>query len=384
MRVAYVSTYPPTPCGIAEYTTDLIKSIKNLANLDVLVLADGVTNHDLSYKEVAIVSAFFPGKPSYGRLLKVARDYGPFDILHIQHEYGLFPPRSEFLNVLKELRRYCDALVVTLHTVYHAVRGYKLVKHQKMLGELVDAIIVHSALMEYELWNQGVSLSKIHLIPHGTPLNDLAVSKEAALRELGLSELSDKFIFATVGFIRRDKGLDTLLEAFQKVRSKHSNAVLIIAGVPQDKEGIEHARELGKLAKELPALDGGNVIEVRKYLTRRELTLLIKASDLIVLPYRDDLGVFGVSGMLHVVMGCFKPVICSRTPRLVECSALIPEVTVTPNDAGELAEKMIYAIENYSEFLELCRPLFDLAVRSSWRNVARKHLMLYEKVLSSK
>ncbi len=380
LRVGYVTTYPPTPCGVAEYTGDLVRSIKNLGDLSVAVFADGLTDHRAGFREVVVESAFFPGRSNYTKLLSEIKKYSPLDIIHVQHEYGLFPPSNNFIKLLESLKKYTNALVITLHTVYHTLKGGELVKHQVSICTVADAVIVHSPIMEYELWAQGVSLSKVHLIPHGTRINRSSVKRETVLERLGVGHLRDKFIFAVIGFIRKDKGLDVLLKAFKKVASMRSNVALLIAGTPQGSEGIKHAKEIHKLARDLgPATE--RIAEIGRYLTRRELSELIKAADVVVLPYRDEPGVLGVSGMLHTVMGCFKPVICCRTPRLSECTALVPEASVVPDDPDDLAEKMLYAVDNYKEFADFFKHLFELAVRTSWRNVARRHLMLYEKVL---
>ncbi len=383
LRIGYVTTYPPTPCGIAEYTEDLVRSIKDLSDLSLVIFADGLTDHKVSFREVAVVSAFFPGRSNYVKLLNEVKKYGPFDVIHVQHEYGLFPPSGSFISLLKRLRKHTNALIITLHTVYHTLRGSVLVRHQADMCSVADAIIVHSPIMEFELWAQGISLSKVHLIPHGTRINRSNVRKDAVLKKFGVSYLKDKFIFAVVGFIRKDKGLDVLLKAFKKVASMRSNVALLIAGTPQGSEGIKHAREVRKLARELGPLTE-RIAEVRRYLTRRELAELIKAADVVVLPYRDEPGVLGVSGMLHTVIGCLKPVICCRTPRLSECTSLVTEASVAPDDPDDLAEKMLYAVDNYREFTALFKPLFELAVRTSWRNIARKHLLLYEKILCTR
>ena len=43
MRIAYLSTYPPTPCGVAEYTRSLVEALKTLANsVEIVILSDKV------------------------------------------------------------------------------------------------------------------------------------------------------------------------------------------------------------------------------------------------------------------------------------------------------------------------------------------------------
>ncbi len=378
MRVGFLATYPPTRCGVAEYTRFLVEALKKHSDAEVVVFSDDQSEplertDDLGVK---VVPCFTPGKVDYSRLLDALDRYGELDVLHVQHEYGLFPPRDEFIEAMREAKKECRNIIVTLHTVYHSSRGADVVEYQRKLCDVFDAVIVHSVLQEYELWSQGADLRKVHRIPHGTWIPQLnGIGKDEALEKLGLGSLRGRFIFSSVGFVRWDKGPDVLVRAFEIVHKRRPDTALVIAGAPQGLEGEEMAKKL----KEMIAPEAGeNIFFIQRYLTRDEIALLLKASDVVVFAYREKLGVIGVSGIFHLTIGAMRPVICVRIPRLVECSICAPEVMVAEGDVEGLAEKMLYAIENYEDLVEKCKPLYDLALETSWDRVALKHLELYE------
>jgi glycosyltransferase involved in cell wall biosynthesis len=379
LRIAYVSTYPPTPCGIAEYTGSLVRAIRGLSSLDLSVLADDIGGFRTRMGvEMPVIPVFTPGKPCYGRLLKAAREHGPFDLIHIQHEYGLFRPTVRTLEAFRRLKKYCGKLMVTMHTVVGFVKR-KVAEHQEKLCKLADAIIVHSILQEYELLSQGVNPSKVQRIPHGTTIAGFSeLDPGEALERLGLPNLKGKFLFASLGFIRRDKGQDALIRAFKKVHERNPDTALIIAGVPQRKTGIKQASKLDSMRA---ADDGDDIIMLRRYLTNDEIDLLLRAANVVVFSYKERPGLWSVSGAFHKTIGSFKPVICSKVPRLAECSMVAPDLVVPPDNVEALAEKMMAAVTSYEEFAEKSKPLTELALSTSWRKIAESHLSLYQRLL---
>ncbi|RLI30106.1 hypothetical protein DRO53_01310 [Candidatus Bathyarchaeota archaeon] len=376
MKIAYISTYPPTPCGVAEYTKSIVEMLKGYSNVEITILADRLTRQEAYVDDLGIrvVPCFKPGEADYGQLLEALESYGPFDILHIQHEFGLFPPLNKTVEAFGKAKKHCRKLVITLHTIVHGALKRKS-RHQRKLCRLADGIVVHSVLQEFELWNQGVNMAKVWRIPHGTPVSELSkMSKEEALKRLGLPELKDKFIFASVGFLRRDKGQDLLLEAFRKLKQVKPNVVLMLAGLP-------HSFSKSNYAKDFNGNLGDGVVYLKKYLSREEVALAVRAADVVVFPYREAPCKVSVSGAFRTALGGFKPVICTRVPRLVECSLLAPEATVPPNHVSALAEKMAEAVEHYEEFAEACRPLMELAAETTWDKIACKHLEMYKCLL---
>ncbi|WP_309491992.1 glycosyltransferase [Candidatus Hecatella orcuttiae] len=381
MKIAYISTYPPTSCGIAEYTRNLAEATSRLTGVNVTVLSDNFGNSAARIDELGIlvIPSFSPSKLSYGSLLKVASEHGPFDVIHVQHEYGLFRPTVRTLEAFKGLKKHCRRLTVTMHTVVSSFRK-RIAEHQERLCRTSDTVIVHNTAQEYELLSQGVDPAKVQKIPHGTCIIGFSrIDKGETLKKLNLSSLNGKFLFVCPGFIRRDKGQNTLIKAFSRVHEKLPNTACIIAGIPPRVNGAEL---VANVESSLTADGVNGMITMKKYLTNDELDLILKAADVVVFPYKDQRGIWSVSGAFHKAVGCFKPVICSRVPRLAECSMMAPDITVPKNDVNALAEKMMTAATHYEGFLKKCRPLMELALSTSWQKIAKMHLNLYQQALT--
>ncbi|MEM2014351.1 MAG: glycosyltransferase, partial [Desulfurococcaceae archaeon] len=166
---------PPVPCGVAEYTSMLISELSKIPALTISVVGGDAVDYPLgfelqdSYSGVAYRNCFMRGDVLY--LPKCLENLEKPQLVHIQHEVGIFPDVVSLANFMKSLRAQGVKIVLTLHTVIHALGGEALITIQKHLVENSDAVIVHSVLQEQELLRQGIPVEKVHLIPHGTLLN---------------------------------------------------------------------------------------------------------------------------------------------------------------------------------------------------------------------
>ncbi len=378
LRITFVSTYPQTHCGVGEYTRMLLSAIKSLVpNYELYVLCDeGCGPERYDHGVGAYVRPTFKrGSNSYQELLNAISDLGGFDIIHVQHEYGIFGRGDGILRVL--LRAKDEGLIrkmiFTLHTVYHPLSNdHEALRFQKILS-LADAIVVHSYLQEFEIQHQGVDPVKIYRIPHGTLLNPfLGIPRFKLVRELGLDEGDVKgLIVVTPGFLRRDKGLDILAESLRYLRRR--DITIIAAGELRDEEVL---RSLDYASKYV------NVMVKEKYLSTDEMLKLIALADVVMLPYRDKLGTYSVSGILHLSMGSFKPIVGTRVPRLIELYQFTPRLTAPPRSPKELSKRVSWVLENYDYAVNYMAYIYGYAVRTQWLRTARKHLALYQELIS--
>ncbi len=379
MNLAVLTTYPPIKCGIAEYSYDLTRSLLEVnPKINITVYRVGsvedntlpANQYDLSKINI-IDTKITIENVKYDKLAKLFNEN--YDVIHIQHEYNIFPCEIKFIQFLDELRKYCDKLIITLHTVKHSLWYPGIDKFQRKIAEKVDVIVVHSVLQEMELIHQRVDPNKIIKIPHGTRIARI-VSKEEAIVKLNLPIKESDNVLLLQGFLRQDKGLNIAVEAFSRLIKDMNNIVLIIAGqvqFPQHNE--KYVREVMVKISEL----SDKIIIMNKYLTRNEVDLVYSISDIILFPYVDVNGDIGVSGALHWALGSFKPLICSKTPRLVEYYQYVPKLVFPPQNADLLVEKIKYVLSHYDEVLEYIGPIIDYAIETSWINIAKQHLKLY-------
>ena len=112
MRCAFLSTYPPTRCGIGRYTSFLVNALlKNSPSLEIFILTDYEVNYNTT-SGITTIPCFKAAQFVVDEVVNRLNDLKP-DILHIQHHYGIFGFEDDFLNLLS---RY--ATVVTMHEVH--------------------------------------------------------------------------------------------------------------------------------------------------------------------------------------------------------------------------------------------------------------------------
>lgn len=155
-------------------------------------------------------------------------------------------------------------------------------------------------------------------------------TRESARAQLSL----DGEVVVFFGYIRRYKGLDTLLEAWPMVRARR-DATLVVAGEFYD--DADPYRRLAEQAGGAPA-----VRMMDHYLPDQEVEALFKAADVVVLPYRAATQ----SGVTHVAYALGVPVITTDVGGLSE--TVHPGETglvVPPEDPAALAQAIVAFFE---------------------------------------
>jgi glycosyltransferase involved in cell wall biosynthesis len=163
--IGIISTFPPTQCGIASYSHDLIQSLQ-LVTPDLRftkVELSHCTEHGHSSNHVIQIS-----DPE--QYLKASQYINSSDIgiVDIQHEYKIFgKPDGENISIL--LRHITKPIITTLHTVSANLNEQR----EKVFHEIVersDLLYVFSReAKEYIAGKYKKSDSKIEIIPHGVP-----------------------------------------------------------------------------------------------------------------------------------------------------------------------------------------------------------------------
>ncbi|MEM0218282.1 MAG: glycosyltransferase [Desulfurococcaceae archaeon] len=384
--MVFVSRMPPVPCGVAEYTSMLISELSKIPALTISVVGGDAVDYPLgfelqdSYSGVTYRNCFMRGDVLY--LPKCLENLEKPQLVHIQHEVGIFPDVVSLANFMKSLRAQGVKIVLTLHTVIHALGGEALITIQKHLVENSDAVIVHSVLQEQELLRQGIPVEKVHLIPHGTLLNPfVGQPRELLIQSLPLPrDIVNKKVVCIAGFVRsRDKDYSPVIKAVDALADRY-NVKLVIAGMPRRKDTRDVILEetLRRVIRE-----NGNVYYLEGFLDRFSLLKLLALSDVVVLPIVDVRNYpVSVSGVFHLAIGSRKPVLCTRSHKLVECNFLAPELTLRVFTAEEITRKIEEVLLSKEEVSRAVEKLWSYALETRWEVVARKHYELYRELLS--
>jgi glycosyltransferase involved in cell wall biosynthesis len=173
---------------------------------------------------------------------------------------------------------------------------------------------------------------------------------------------------AFVGRLAREKGLDTLIDAWPAVRAAHPGARLVLIGEGPERPVLEaRARALGLTP------GPGQAVEFPG--AAAEVTAALRDADLFVLPSREE----GMSIALLEAMALGIPLVASSIPgnrRIVadfKHGRLAP-----PDDPQALARVIIEQWTNFDRAFHMSRAARSRVEQEfSIRIVARKHLELF-------
>jgi len=378
VNISYISTYPPTRCGIGTYTNYLSQAVSRINNaLRISIIAEYGAR--IIKDKLFETSPCFDRKEDYTQKISQAVTRFGSAIVHIQHEFAIFNPDGRFLNLLQELKKMTK-IVLTLHTVHTNetndwnIKGMSITEYNFRMSQLVDAIIVHQERMKAELVRQGVNGKLIYVIPHGTEILKQE-NKIEAMRRLELPE--NIRIILSFGFFGKAKRKELIVDALPEVLKKVPDAYVFFSGYVRDwvQEDFETRKLYEEKAKELGVRD--HVIFAKRYIPDDEIYLVFDSSDVVVFPYFQEW--YSGSGALHLAMGSFKPIVVSKIPKFEEVPREISnELVFDPNDSSSLAKILIKLLVD-NDFREIIvGNIKRYALATSWDLIAKTHIQLYK------
>jgi glycosyltransferase involved in cell wall biosynthesis len=379
VNIAYVATYPPTECGIATFTRDLVTAVSDFTPFaDPMVIAVGGEADIQQYPKE--VKRQVPKSDLQSYL--DAADFinsSQAHVLSLQHEYGIFGgPDGEF--VLSFLERLNIPFITTLHTVLFAPSPNQKRVVQR-IGELASAMVVMVKMGKEMLVNSyGIPPEKIVVIPHGVP-NVHRTSAVAVKRSLGIV---DRQVISTFGLINRGKGIEYAIQAMPRILEKHPNALYLVLGEThpgvRNYEGESYRQELLKLVSAL-GLDR-HVRFNNRYLTLEELVKYLCATDVYLTPYlnKDQI----VSGTLAYALGCGRAVVSTPYLYAEEVLSEGKGELVDFKSAEQIADKINDLLSNSVKREKMENAAYAYGRRAAWFNVGLDYLDLIHTIREQK
>jgi glycosyltransferase involved in cell wall biosynthesis len=225
----------------------------------------------------------------------------------------------------------------------------------------VDAVISVCKQSTHELVNGGFSEERIAEIPNGVDIERFVQHPPRQGQQ--------RPTITFVGRLDRYKGVDFLLEAFQRVLSEGNNARLLIVGTGPDETFLKR-RVLALHLEE-------NIL----FLGKREDTVsLLLDSDVFVLPTLSE----GMSNVLLEAMSCGLPVVTTSVGG--NCDLISNGhngILVPPGDSEALSDALMGILQNTA----LAQQLGEEARRTvekhySLGSITDSYLALYNKIAS--
>ena len=156
------------------------------------------------------------------------------------------------------------------------------------------------------------------------------------------------FVYLYLGFIKPYKGIENLIENFNKLQIKKKK--LIIAGNVLNKNYFNEIYT-----------DDKNIQFVNRFIENDELQYFYKAADVVVLPFNKVEN----SGSVILAMGFKKVIVAPKMGVLLK--RLINQQDFLYNE-GELFQKLNLAYENKKSLGEIGKLNFDQLGKNNWKD----------------
>lgn len=364
MRICFVSSYPPIECGIATYTQALNRTLRGMEN-ETFVMSQFGAQGDF------VFPIYQPDSPTLAADVFFTTARMTPDVVHVQHEYGLYGSQKG-VAVVELILRYCLAgvpIVTTLHTV-----GPELNEQERRVLRYIlqesSAVIVHEDFQKETLVRYFGQRDKIHVIEHGVreiePIPD-------AKSKLGLE---GKKVIMLCGYFRPTKGFHKVLDFFPEICRRDDKAVLVMAGKGRNIEFSDYQRELFTRLNESPVVD--RIVFLRGQFPQYTFDTILSAADVVVLPYEQG----AQSGILSQCFAMRRPVVVSNLPAF--------KLVVGRSGGGLVCERdedYVPAIlkvlndENVRAQLERNMTRY-VREQAGWSRIARQHIQVYHSVIT--
>jgi len=368
-RFGFVSTYPPTICGLATFTSSLFSELVTAAGNEGRVIRLVEAAQPKAGAEV--VGQLVAGDPR--TIYSAAELLNDGDIAIVQHEYGVYggPDGDEILLLLSALT---VPSVVVLHTVLSAPTA-----HQKSVLEAVvasaDAVVTMTVTAHNRLaTGYDVDMRKVNVIPHGAP----------AVRSHALSIRADRPTVLTWGLIGPGKGIEWGIEAMASLADLYPLPRYVIAGQTHPKVLLrdgEAYRE--RLKAQVAALELGESVSFDShYRDNVALGALVDSADVVLLPYDSTDQV--TSGVLIEAVGALKPVVATRFPHAVELLGNGAGLLVPQKNSAAIAVALRTLLTDRDVAAGMTKAAGAAGSELAWTAVAERYLELASDLISAR
>ncbi len=328
-KVAMVSTYPPTQCGIATFARSMATAMNRLGqDVRILRLTDG---------EMRPTSSIIAGDHhSPTDLPRSAQVLNQHDAVILQHEFGIYPGEDGdgVLDLLGEIR---VPVISVLHTVSERPTHRQRRVMQGLLHGSNATVVLSQSAMESLVRTYDVDMDRTAVIPHGAP------DVRGAYRP---NNIRMRPRILTWGLLSEGKGIEWGIAALALLRDVDPMPDYYVVGQTHPKvvarDGHRYRHELGEIARRFGVADRVHFVD--GYLDNNGLTRIITSADMYLLPYDTHEQV--TSGVLAEALVAGGPVIATKFPHAVELLGDGTGILVKQQSPNSIAEAIRHVIRD--------------------------------------
>jgi glycosyltransferase involved in cell wall biosynthesis len=365
--IGILSTFPPTPCGIATFSAALADGLATHgAEVAVVRLADGSTTAG-----PPVVGEVVAGSGT--SIAAGAALLNRCDIAIVQHEYGLYggTDGDDVLDVL-------GALDVPSILIAHTVLTRPTPNQRAVLeaaAAMADQIVVMSEAARVRLCTGfDVDQDRVVTIPHGA-----AVPPGGPLAATG-----GRPLLLTWGLLGPGKGIERVIDAMASLQDLRRRPQYLVAGrthpkvLAADGEAYRNAR----IEQAWRTGVAASVTFDDDYRDVASLTALIRSAAVVVLPY--DSTEQATSGVLVDAIAAGRPVVATAFPHAIELLGSGAGIVVDHDDPDALVDALRQVLTEPARAARMAAEAARIAPSLGWPVVAEAYLHLAATVLAER
>lgn len=243
-----------------------------------------------------------------------------------------------------------------------------------------DLVTAVSQRIRLAIVERGGSPELIRLVTPGTEFEKIQTVQVNDLRSQ-LELAPDDFVVLSVGRNSRVKDVPTLVEALRIAMAKEFSIMCVMIGPDESVRKLvsqagldERVRILGRIPH---GYDASHPTEAVFQTPYPELIAAYRACDVYVSSSLTES--FNTSAL--DAFACGKPAIVTNTQGFMDLlDDGVNGWSVPPRDPEALAEKILNLARNRDFRLQMGQAALRVASRHEWREVARRHVAVYEEV----
>ena len=379
LSIGFLSTYPPTQCGLASFT----------ASLRARLVAAGcrcgvvrVVERPSPGVGPEVIGQLEPRSPE-GQL-RAAAALNESDVVIVQHEFGIYGGRDgdDVLGVLDSVR---IPVVVVLHTVLTAPTPHQRSVLEQVVGRARAVVTMTTTARTRLLQFYDVDASRVVVIPHGA--DELAPAEllaRLARRDgrAGNRTRPGRRTMLTWGLLGPGKGIELVIDALPALRRLGPRLRYRVVGQthPRVLERDGEAYRMSLMARAAARGVGDMVSFEAGYLDRATLRRVVAGADVVVLPYESQEQV--TSGVLIEAVAAGRPVVSTAFPHAVELLGDGAGLTVPHGDAGAFVHALHRVLFEPGLAASMVERGARIAPHVGWSAVARRYRELAETLLA--
>ena len=353
-NVTLVSSPMDGSCGIGTYARSLLSGFEDEVEVNVVTL----NTHAEGLRAIPsyVLAAFRAGRSTD-------------DVVHVQHEYGLFGTKWYLLWVFYPLlfvftRLHGTPVLITVHEAWNAdrvdpplerVKAAYIWLANRLIAGTATSMIFLSANCEQK-FTRSVPVENSHTITHGVDDQTIDVPKSQAKEHFGFDP--DDTVITEPGYVRPSKGYETFLE----IADQMPDYEFLVAGGSRGAD--DYFESIVESAPENVTVTG--------HLEDEEFHLAFRATDIAVLPYNE----VAQSGIFNTCVAYRLPTVTSNRPYFERLSTEYDCLLTFESVAGA-ADQITIVLEEPATRRQLSRGLQRFEDENHFDSIREKHISLY-------